>query len=145
RVKNEQAPAIVFPRRIERHAKPAPQPIERFGRDTLDVEEHLRGRDAFFDRREDAFEVREQAIEEARRLGVLAIYGRQVLVEIREARIPRAQGTNSRRAAAVAVQHKPDLQVPSARALEQQFPRSATVAVLSWHVWQLGSVASQIR
>ena len=119
---DEQALAVGRPAGVQRHAEPAGQPVQRFGRGAAHIEQPLRLGDAVLDGGVGALEVGQQPLDETGRHRVFAIDRRQVVLGIGEARVPGAQRPQPRRVAAVTAQHQAQLQVAAAGALEQQFP-----------------------
>ena len=128
RVPDEHAPLRLVPTWIEGHVEPTRQPIENVLRRAAHVEQNLRGGDSIFQGGMHTFKIGEKSIEKRGRLIVFPIHGRQIICEVREARVVRAQSRQARRAALVAAQAQLQLQIAAARALKQQFP--GTVADL---------------
>ena len=101
----DEEPALRFgPRRIERDAEPAGQPVERVGRRAANIEQRLHRCNPILDRRVEPFDVGEKPIEERGRVFVFAIHRWQVLFEVREARIVGTERANAGRGALVAVE-----------------------------------------
>src|ERR1041385_7448402 len=149
RMRDEHASLRFVPTRIERDVEPARQPVKHFLRRAAHIEQNLRGRDAVLDRSVYSFEIREKSIEKRRRLIVFPVHGRQVVGEIREARVVRAQSGQARRAAFVTAQPQLQLQIAAACTLEQQLPRAgadirASVSLSRSEKWNLRSTGAQV-
>ena len=110
------------PGEVEADAQPTCQPVEIFGRHSARVEQLLHLLNASFEHGEEALGIGEIAIEKTRGCGVVLIDGGQIVREIREARIIRAQGLKPRRAVAVSDQRELYLQIAPDRCLEKQLP-----------------------
>src|ERR1043165_7197923 len=122
RVSDEYASLRFVPTWIESEIEPAGEPVQDFGRRAAHVKQNLRRGNLVLERGIEPFEVGEESIEERSRLLVFAIDRRQVIRQVRKARIISAQGGHARRGTLVTAQHQLQLQIPAARSLEQHLP-----------------------
>ena len=124
---DQQPPFSFIPGRVQDDAEPACQPFKRFRRRAAHIEKHLHGGDLVFNRGVETFQVREEAVEERSRFALFTINRREIVFEIREARIVSAQRPQSRRQAAIAAKGQLQFNEAPARALKQQFPRATVL------------------